>query len=157
RGRDGGQFEVTLPDKSTYRAAVVGVDQIDDLAVLQIRAPRNKLHPVKIGNSQLLQVGQKVLAIGNPFKLQGTLTVGVISALNRTIKTGGDNLVRNVNQTDAAINQGNSGGPLLNSAGEMIGVNTMIFSPSGGNIGIGFAIPSTTVRRITSDLIRFGK
>lgn len=155
--QDAEQLEVTLLDKSTYRAEVQGVDELNDLAVLRIRAPTNKLRPIKIGNSDALQVGQKVLAIGNPFKLQGTLTVGVVSALNRTIKTGRDNLVRNVIQTDAAVNQGNSGGPLLNSVGEMIGVNTLIFSPSGGNIGIGFAIPSTTLKRVINDLIQYGK
>jgi putative serine protease PepD len=102
-------------------------------------------------------VGQKVLAIGNPFRLQNTLTVGIISSLGRKIQTESGDLVENVIQTDAAINPGNSGGPLLNTAGEMIGINTSIFTLSGGNIGIGFAIPANTVRRVVNDLIREGR
>jgi putative serine protease PepD len=155
----GEQLEVTLPGQTSkpYRADVVGADPLNDIAVIRIKAPKDKLHPVKLGDSTRLQVGQKVLAIGNPFKLQGTLTTGVISALDRTIRTQAGTLVYNVIQTDAAINQGNSGGPLLNASGEMIGVNTMIFTTSGGNIGIGFAIPVTTVKRVVNDLIKYGK
>ncbi len=151
-------LEVALPDRSKYRAKVVGVDKQNDLAVIRlIGAPKDRLHPVALGESSSLKVGQKVLAIGNPFRLQNTLTVGIISSLGRRIQTEGGDLVENVIQTDAAINPGNSGGPLLNTAGEMIGINTSIFTTSGGNIGIGFAIPADTVRRIVKDLIAEGR
>jgi len=112
---------------------------------------------VPLGDSGSLKVGQKVLAIGNPLRLQNTLTVGIISSLGRRIKTEGGDLVENVIQTDAAINPGNSGGPLLNSAGEMIGINTAIFTLGGGSIGLGFAIPASTIRRIAPELIRHGR
>jgi putative serine protease PepD len=153
-------LEVALPDRTKYRAKVIGVDKQNDLAVLQLNgAPRNRLHPIPLGSSDDLKVGQKVLAIGNPFRLQNTLTTGIVSSLGRRIQTESGDLVENVIQTDAAINPGNSGGPLLNTAGEMIGVNTSIFttSPSGGNIGIGFAVPINTVRRVVADLIAHGK
>jgi len=151
-------LEVALPDRSKYRAKVVGVDKQNDLAVIRmIDAPKNRLHPVALGESSSLKVGQKVLAIGNPFRLQNTLTIGIISSLGRRIQTEGGDLVENVIQTDAAINPGNSGGPLLNAAGEMIGINTSIFTMSGGNIGIGFAIPVDTVRRVVKDLIAEGR
>ncbi len=151
-------LEVALPDQSKYRAAIVGTDQQNDLAVIRLRdVPRDRLHPVKIGDSTPLKVGQKVLAIGNPFRLQNTLTIGIISSLGRTIQTDNGDLLENVIQTDAAINRGNSGGPLLNTKGEMIGINTSIISPSGGNIGIGFAVPSSTIRRVVEDLIKEGR
>ncbi|MBI1746186.1 MAG: trypsin-like peptidase domain-containing protein [Acidobacteria bacterium] len=156
--RESEQVEVSLLNEpKPFPARVVGADPINDLAVIRISAPRVKLRPVKMGDSSRLQVGQKVLAIGNPFRLQGTLTGGVISALDRTLVTEARTTVYNVIQTDAAINSGNSGGPLLNTAGEMIGVNTMIFSPSGGSIGIGFAIPANTVKRVANDLIAYGE
>jgi S1-C subfamily serine protease len=151
------RLEVTLPDQSRYRANVVGVDQQNDIAVIRIHAPPDRLHPVSLGTSDGLQVGQKVLAIGNPLGLQNTLTVGIISSLGRRIETRGGDLVDNVIQTDAAINPGNSGGPLLNTAGEMIGMNTSIFTIGGGNIGIGFAIPADTIRRVATELIREGR
>jgi S1-C subfamily serine protease len=151
-------LEVALPDHSKYRAQKVGYDKQNDLAVIRIvGVPKERLHPVPLGDSDSLQVGQKVLAIGNPFRLQNTLTVGIISSLGRRIQTESGDLVENVIQTDAAINPGNSGGPLLNAAGEMIGINTSIFTLSGGNMGIGFAIPSNTVRRVIGDLIREGR
>ena len=151
-------LEVALPDRSKFAAKVVGVDKQNDLAVIRlVNAPKERLHPVALGDSSTLKVGQKVLAIGNPFRLQNTLTVGIISSLGRTIQTEGGDLVENVIQTDAAINPGNSGGPLLNAAGEMIGINTSIFTTSGGNIGIGFAIPVDTVRRVVKDLISEGR
>jgi putative serine protease PepD len=151
-------LEVALPDRSKFAAKVVGVDKQNDLAVIRlVSAPKDRLHPVPFGDSSTLKVGQKVLAIGNPFRLQNTLTVGIISSLGRTIQTEGGDLVENVIQTDAAINPGNSGGPLLNAAGEMIGINTSIFTTSGGNIGIGFAIPVDTVRRVVKDLITEGR
>jgi len=151
-------LEVSLPDHTKYRARLVGADPPNDLAVIRmVGAPPERLHPIPLGDSTKLKVGQKVLAIGNPYRLQNTLTVGIISSLGRTIRTGEGNLVENVIQTDAAINPGNSGGPLLNTMGEMIGINTAIFSPSGGNVGIGFAIPTTTIRRVVDDLIREGR
>jgi S1-C subfamily serine protease len=151
-------LEVALPDHTEYRATPVGADPQNDLAVIRlIGAPRERLHPVSLGDSSSLKVGQKVLAIGNPFRMQNTLTVGIISSLGRKIRTESGTLIDNVIQTDAAINPGNSGGPLLNSAGDMIGINTMIVSPSGGNVGIGFAVPVNTARRIAVDLIKEGR
>jgi S1-C subfamily serine protease len=154
-------LEVALPDRTTYRARLVGEDPQNDLAVIRLtEAPRDRLHPVSLGDSATLKVGQKVLAIGNPFRLQNTLTTGIISSLGRKIRGEGGNLIDNIIQTDAAINPGNSGGPLLNTAGEMIGINTMIVSPqgaNGGNVGIGFAVPVNTVRRVVTDLIKEGR
>jgi putative serine protease PepD len=151
-------LQVALPDHSKYSATVIGTDKQNDLAVIRLRnAPKERLHPIPLGDSQTLKVGQKVLALGNPFRLQNTLTVGIISSLGRVIRTQTGELVENVIQTDAAINPGNSGGPLLNTTGEMIGINTSIFTTSGGNIGIGFAVPVNTVRRVVNDLIRDGR
>ncbi|MDI9613754.1 MAG: trypsin-like peptidase domain-containing protein [Acidobacteriota bacterium] len=150
-------LEVSLPDHSKYRARVLGVDRQNDLAVLRIDAPAERLHPIRLGSSASLKVGQKVLAIGNPLGLQNTLTVGIVSSLGRRIETQSGELVDNVIQTDAAINPGNSGGPLLNTAGEMVGINTSIFTIGGGNIGIGFAIPAETIRRVATELIREGR
>lgn len=153
-------LEVALPDQTTYQANVVGTDPTNDLAVIRlVGVPKERLHPIALGDSSTLKVGQKVLAIGNPFRMQNTLTVGIISSLGRKIQTE-TSLVDNVIQTDAAINPGNSGGPLLNSAGELIGINTMIISPggsNGGNVGIGFAIPVNTARRVAGDLIKEGR
>lgn len=154
---DAQNLEVTLPDQTKYHAKVVGTDRQTDLAVIKIvDVHRERLHPVVLGESGSLKVGQKVLAIGNPLRLQNTLTVGIISSVGRKIMTESGDLVENVIQTDAAINPGNSGGPLLNTAGEMIGINTSIFTIGGGNIGIGFAVPVNTIRRIAADLIRYG-
>jgi S1-C subfamily serine protease len=151
-------LEVSLPDGAKYHAKIVGQDRQNDLAVIRLEnAPRDRLRPIALGDSESLKVGQKVLAIGNPLGLQNTLTIGIISSLGRQIRTESGDLVENVIQTDAAINPGNSGGPLLNTAGEMIGVNTSIFTIGGGNIGIGFAIPSKTIRRVADDLIRLGR
>jgi len=149
--------QVTLADQSNWKARVVGVAPDKDLAVLKIDAPANKLHPIPIGSSKDLQVGQSVFAIGNPFGLDQTLTTGVISALNREIESVTRRPIQGVIQSDAAINPGNSGGPLLDSAGRLIGVNTAIYSPSGASAGIGFAIPVDTVNRIVPELIRSGK
>jgi S1-C subfamily serine protease len=151
-------LEVSLPDRSKYRAKVVGLDKQNDLAVIRlVDAPKTRLHPIPLGDSNSLRVGQKVLVIGNPLGLQNTLTTGIISSLGRRIETEGGDLVDNVIQTDAAINPGNSGGPLLNTAGEMIGINSSIFTIGGGNIGIGFAIPANTIRRVVTELIREGR
>ncbi|MEX2130282.1 MAG: trypsin-like peptidase domain-containing protein [Pseudohongiellaceae bacterium] len=148
---------VTLQDGSTYDAVAVGVEPDKDLAVLKIEAPREKLVPVTLGDSSLLEVGRKVIAIGNPFGLDTTMTVGVVSALGREIDSVSRRKIRDVIQTDAAINPGNSGGPLLNSLGQLIGVNTAIYSPSGASSGIGFAIPVNTVKKIVPELIAYGR
>ncbi len=151
-------LEVSLPDRTKYRAQVVGFDRQNDLAVIRLSdVSKERLHPIALGDSNKLRVGQKVLAIGNPLGLQNTLTTGIISSLGRRIRTESDDLVDNVIQTDAAINPGNSGGPLLNTSGEMIGINTTIFTIGGGNIGIGFAIPANTIRRVATELIREGR
>ncbi len=143
--------------RNRYPAKFVGGYPDKDLAVLSINAPKEQLHPIPVGNSDDLQVGQKVFAIGNPFGLDQTLTTGVISALGRQIESVTRRPIKNVIQTDAAINPGNSGGPLLDSAGRVIGVNTAIFSPSGAYAGIGFAIPVDEVNRVVPQLIRHGK
>jgi S1-C subfamily serine protease len=150
------RLEVTLWDKSKYKGRIVGDDPNHDLAVIQIDAPKETLKPIPIGTSKALLVGQKVLAIGNPYGLERTLTTGIISSLGRSIQTQNGRVVDNVIQTDAAINPGNSGGPLLNTAGEIIGINTAIISESGSSAGIGFAIPADTVREISGDLIKLG-
>src|SRR5512135_2454689 len=149
--------QVTLADQSNWKARVVGAAPDKDLAVLRIDAPANRLHPIPIGTSKDLQVGQSVFAIGNPFGLDQTLTTGVISALNREIESVTRRPIQGVIQSDAAINPGNSGGPLLDSAGRLIGVNTAIYSPSGTSAGIGFAIPVDTVNRVVPQLIAHGK
>ncbi len=151
------QIHVILSEQGKYRARVVGLDPDHDLAVLQIQAPEDQLVPLPIGSSNDLRVGQKVLAIGNPFGLDHTLTTGVVSALGRTIKSMTQRTIEGVVQTDAAINPGNSGGPLLDSAGRLIGINTQIVSPSGAYAGIGFAVPVNTVNRIVPELIKYGK
>jgi S1-C subfamily serine protease len=150
-------IKVTLADRSEHLAKVVGADPDHDLAVLQIHVPEGLLEPLAVGTSHDLRVGQKVLAIGNPFGLDHTLTTGVVSALGRTIKSLSNRTIEGVIQTDAAINPGNSGGPLLDSSGRLIGVNTQIVSPSGAYAGIGFAVPADTVNRIVPELIKHGK
>ena len=147
---------VRLQDQKTYRAVLVGASPADDLAVLRIQASLSILKPLPIGSSADLQVGQMVYAIGNPFGLDHTLTTGVISALDRTIRTE-NGMVDGLIQTDAAINPGNSGGPLLDSAGRLIGVNTAIYSPSGAYAGIGFAVPVDRVNRVVPQLIAHGR
>jgi len=153
----GNKFKVTLSDGSSWVAVVVGVEPNKDLAVLKIDVPQVKLKPIPVGQSSTLRVGQSVYAIGNPFGLDQSLTTGVISALGREIKSLTGRPIRDVIQTDAAINPGNSGGPLLDSSGRLIGVNTMIYSPSGASAGIGFSIPVDEVNWVVSDLIKYGK
>ena len=148
---------VGLSDHSIWEATVVGVAPEKDIAVLKIDAPAEKLPPLPIGKSENLQVGQKVLAIGNPFGLDYTLTTGIVSALGREITSPNGRTIRGVIQTDAAINPGNSGGPLLDSSGRLIGINTAIIGPGGGSAGIGFAVPVNTVRQVVPDLIRYGR
>jgi S1-C subfamily serine protease len=149
--------DVTLADNSTWKARLVGGDKDRDLAVLWIEAPASRLHPIALGTSHNLQVGQKVFAIGNPFGLDQTLTTGVISALGRQIDAENGRALKGAIQTDAAINPGNSGGPLLDSAGLLIGINTAILSPSKASAGIGFAIPVDDVNRVATQLIKYGK
>jgi putative serine protease PepD len=154
--RDAQKLEVTLSDGSKWPATLVGTDSDNDLAVLKINAPPEKLRSIPLSDSRKLQVGQKVLAIGNPFGLGLTLTTGIISSLGRTIRSEVGTMIEDVIQTDASINPGNSGGPLLNSEGEMIGINTAIISPTGGSVGIGFAIPANTAKRLIPQLISKG-
>lgn len=153
----GNKFEVVLHDQSSFEAEYVGSYPDQDLAVLKINAPKKMLNPIPVGTTKDLKVGQKVLAIGNPFGWDQTLTTGVISALNRTIQSVNRREMEGVIQTDAAINPGNSGGPLIDSAGRIIGVNTQIYTPSGSNVGIGFAIPIDTANRVVPQLIANGK
>jgi len=153
----GDRASVTLKDGTTYPAQIVGTAPDKDVAVLKIDAPPQKLLPLPIGQSATLKVGQKVLAIGNPFGLDQTLTTGVISGLGREIKSVSGRSIFDVIQTDASINPGNSGGPLLDSAGRLIGINTAIYSPSGANAGIGFAVPVDTVNSIVPQLLKYGK
>jgi S1-C subfamily serine protease len=149
--------EVTLADHSSWKARLVGAYPDKDLAVLRINAPPARLFPIPVGTSQDLRVGQKVFAIGNPFGLDQTLTTGVISALNREIRSVTGRPIKGMIQTDAAINPGNSGGPLLDSAGRLIGVNTAISAPHGSWTGIGFAIPVDEVNRVAPQLIAHGR
>ena len=148
-------LEVTLDDKSKYKGRVLGYDQRNDLALVKID-PRRKLPFLKLGESTGLQVGQKVLAIGNPFGLEGTLTTGIVSSLGRTIEDENGSRLEDMIQTDAAINPGNSGGPLLDSQGNVIGINTAIYGP-GGNIGIGFAMPINRAKSMLTDLSSRGR
>lgn len=148
---------ITLTSGEDFEAKVIGTAPEKDVALLKIEAPSKFLKPIPLGNSNLLSVGRKVLAIGNPFALDTTLTVGVVSALGREIKSISNRTIKNVIQTDAAINPGNSGGPLLDSRGRLVGVNTAIYSPSGGSAGIGFAIPINAIKTIVPQLVEHGK
>jgi len=150
------EITVALSDGTTLPAEVVGTDRENDLAVLKIDPEGRELTTIPMGDSANLRVGQKVLAIGNPFAIGRTLTTGVVSGLGRSIRSEENFIISDLIQTDASINPGNSGGPLLNSSGEMIGINTMIYSQSGGSIGIGFAVPVNTAKRVVPDLIEFG-
>ncbi len=147
------EIKVQLADKRTYRAEVVGADPDSDLAVLRIQ-PKGILPQVRLGNSDDLMIGESIIAIGNPFGLSHTVTVGVVSALGRKVRAGDNTWLHDLIQTDASINPGNSGGPLLNTDGEMIGINTAIYQNAQG---IGFAIPVNRVKRVVDDLVRFGE
>ena len=153
---DARKLEVTLANGKKYTAQFIGSDPSTDLAVLKIDAPSRDLSVIPMGSSKNLQVGQKVIAIGNPFGLGQTLTTGVISSIGRTLRSTNGALVEDIIQTDASINPGNSGGPLIDSTGKMIGINTAIFSPTGASVGIGFAIPVDTAKRVLQDLIEKG-
>ena len=154
---DANSIQVTMADDSVWKAVLVGAAPDKDLAVIQIEAPANLLHPISVGESSNLLVGQKVFAIGNPFGLDHTMTSGIISALGREIKAITGRTIRGMIQTDAAINPGNSGGPLLDSAGRLIGINTAIFSPSGAYAGVGFAVPVEEINRVIPQLIKTGR
>jgi len=150
-------IEVVLGDRSRYPAKFIGADQRNDVALVKIEPKGKQVVSLSLGDSAALQVGQKVLAIGNPFGFQSTLTTGVVSALGRTVQTSQSTFIEEAIQTDAAINQGNSGGPLINSHGEVIGINSAIYTPSGTTAGIGFAIPINTAKTIANDLISSGR
>jgi S1-C subfamily serine protease len=147
---------ITLGDQRSFPARLVGTSPDHDLAVLKIDVPDHLPPPIPLGSSGDLHVGQTVLAIGNPFGLDHTLTTGIVSALNRTVDNEQGGSIENVIQTDAAINPGNSGGPLIDSAGRLVGINTMIYSPSGAYAGIGFAVPVDTINRVVPQLIGYG-
>ncbi len=148
---------VTLFDGSRHDAQLVGADDANDVAVLRIRVPVDKLVPVAFGDSSRVMVGQKILALGNPFGLERTLTSGIVSSLERSLKSKNGRTIKGIIQTDAAINPGNSGGPLLNSRGEVIGMNTAIVSQVGQSAGISFAVPINGIRRILDQLIQNGR
>jgi putative serine protease PepD len=150
-------IKVTFADGKTASAKVVGMDRSTDVAVIQVDAAKSELHPLTFANSNDVQVGDGVVAIGSPFGLEGTVTTGIVSALDRTIQAPNNFTISGAIQTDAAINHGNSGGPLLDSAGHVIGINSQIESDSGGSDGVGFAIPSTMVQRVAQELISGGK
>lgn len=154
---DAEEVEVVLADGTAAPARVIGADAYYDLAVLQIDVDPSHLHPVELGSSSDLRVGQRVIAIGNPFGLDRTLTTGVISALGRTIERESGPALGEAIQTDAAINPGNSGGPLLDSHGRVIGINTAIQSPTGASVGIGFAVPVDIIKRVVPELIARGR
>ena len=149
---------VTLAEADApFSARVVGSDPQNDIAIIKIEAPRELLFPVSIGDSNTLRVGQKIFAIGNPFGLERTMTVGIVSSLERTLRSKTGRLIKNIIQLDAALNQGNSGGPLLDSDGKLVGMNTAIATLTGENTGVGFAVPANTIRRVVPQLLKFGE
>ncbi|MBI3465182.1 MAG: trypsin-like peptidase domain-containing protein [Planctomycetes bacterium] len=152
-----GNITVTLYDSSPYEAEVVGTDPPNDVAVLRIRAPKENLFPVELGDSSNLKVGLRVFVIGNPFGLDRTLTTGIISSLNRELPVNKRRTIKGIIQTDAAINPGNSGGPLLDKHARLIGLNTAIVSPTGQSSGVGFAIPVNNFKRVVPQLIKYGR
>ena len=155
---DATKIYVSLFDGTQYEAEVVGTDLDSDLAVIKFTPPAGmELKTIAFGDSTSLKVGQRVIAIGNPFGLERTMTTGIVSGLGRPIQNSNNRIIRDMVQTDAAINPGNSGGPLLDTNGKMIGINTMIQSSSGSSAGVGFAVPSTTAIRVVADLIKYGK
>ncbi len=150
------QVNVTLFNGKSYPATFVGGDIINDIAIIKIEEDPEILNPVVMGDSSRLKVGQKVFAIGNPFGLERTMTCGIISSLNRSLKLRGNRTIKSIIQIDAAVNPGNSGGPLLNSRGQLIGINTAIASSTGQSSGVGFAIPSNLVARVVPQLVAHG-
>jgi S1-C subfamily serine protease len=151
------RIAVTLHDGSTHEAKLVGSDGNNDLAVLRVDAPAGRLHPLAWGDSGKLLVGMRVFAIGNPFGLERTLTTGIVSSLNRSLRSENDRLIRGVIQTDAAINPGNSGGPLLDRHGRVVGITTAIVGRANQSSGVGLAIPAATARRVVDELVRYGR
>ena len=152
------EIYVSLFDGTQYEAKVIGVDYDSDLAVIKFNPPEGmELKTISFGDSTALKVGQRVIAIGNPFGLERTMTTGIVSGLGRPIQNSNGKIIRDMVQTDAAINPGNSGGPLLDTSGRMIGINTMIKSSSGSSSGVGFAVPSETAVRVATDLMKYGK
>ncbi|QDU77820.1 Serine protease Do-like HtrA [Bremerella volcania] len=151
------EIRVTLFDGESYAAALVGQDPVNDIAVLKIDAPEEVLHPVQFGDSSRLKVGQKVYAIGNPFGLERTMTIGIISSLNRVLPSRSGRTMKSIIQIDAALNRGNSGGPLFDSSGRLIGMNTAIASSTGENTGVGFAIPVSAIQRVVPQLVKNGR
>jgi S1-C subfamily serine protease len=151
------EIMVTLFDGQSYRARMIGTDPDNDIAILQIDAPADTLYPIPWGDSSKLRVGQRILAIGNPFGLERTLSDGIISSLNRQLPSRTRRTMRSIIQIDASLNQGNSGGPLLNTRGQLIGMNTAIATSTGDNAGIGFSIPITTIARIVPQLVENGR
>ena len=154
---DANDIKVTLYNSETFSARLIGFDAVNDIAVLKIDAPPDLLHPVPPGDSEQLRVGQNIYAIGNPFGLERTLSMGIISSLNRTLPSRTGRTMRSIIQIDAALNRGNSGGPLVNSSGHLIGMNTAIASSTGENTGVGFAIPVNTIKRVVPQLIENGR
>jgi len=150
-------IEVVLGDQSRHPAKYIGADQRNDVALIKIDPKGKQLTTLKLGDSSAIQVGQKVLAIGNPFGFQSTLTTGVVSAVGRTVQTSQTTFIEEAIQTDAAINRGNSGGPLIETHGDVIGINSAIYTPTGTTAGIGFAIPINTAKNIANDLITSGR
>ena len=157
--RDAKQVNITLYDGSSYEATFVGADQINDIAIVKIDAKPDVLIPISWGDSTNLKVGQRVFAIGNPFGFERTLSVGIVSSLNRSLKLSGNRKTSSIIQIDASLNPGNSGGPLLDSQGNLIGINTAIASTSraGQSAGVGFAVPVSLVKRVLPQLLKFGK
>lgn len=153
----GEQLEVTFSDDTVVEAELLGGDPFTDLAVIRVDVDPELLQPVALGDSSILRIGDLTVTLGNPFGLTGTVTTGVVSALGRTLEAPNGRTIANVIQTDASINPGNSGGPLLNALGQVIGINTAIFSPSGGSVGIGFAVPVNTAKRWVPEMIEYGR
>ena len=151
------EIKVTLYDGETFSAKLIGHDAPNDIAVLKIAAPVDSLIPVEFGDSARLKVGQQIFAIGNPFGLERTMTTGIISSLNRSLPSKSGRTMKSIIQIDAALNRGNSGGPLLDTRGRLIGMNTAIASSTGENTGVGFAIPSDTIGRVVTQLVNNGK
>lgn len=148
---------ISLSDGTQYEGTVIGSDTASDIAVLKFTPPAGTvLKTITFGDSEGLKVGQKVIAIGNPFGLERTMTTGIVSGLGRPIQNSNNTIIRDMIQTDTAINPGNSGGPLLDTTGKMIGINTMIYSSSGNNAGVGFAVPASTAQRVVNDLLQYG-
>ena len=148
---------ISLSDGSQFEGKVVGLDEESDIAVLKFNPPQGTvLKTIAFGDSTALKVGQKVIAIGNPFGLERTMTTGIVSGLGRPIQNSNNTIIRDMIQTDTAINPGNSGGPLLEKKKKMIGINTMIYSSSGNSAGVGFAVPAATAQRVVNDLLRYG-